>query len=575
MMPKLKQCYLYIVLSSVVGVGGCTHIDPSSLGKEEGVESFALQQQDDIAGGVLPQGELTPQLLFRVLKGDIAAQRGQGEKSVPEWMRLATETQDARAAKHATLVAISAKNFSVAQRAAQLWIKLAPASRAARQLMIGILLQNKEILQIVPHVQMLLRSKPDEAPAFFAQMHLLWSQPFNVNDAVTVTDVLTQDYLHLPEAKFALAYARQISGAHADALRLLNAALKQKPNLVGAKNLYQAIINNPKLGTPTTVTLTYPEALAKANVVWRAGDYVGAKQIYDKLLEANPDDIEILYRYGLMAWQQGELALATAHLKQVERYQPEYVDEVRLYLARIAEQAGKLTDAQTWYKRVRGPLQEEAQQALVLCLAKHKQVAAALKQWRALPQHTLKQRIQAVQLHAQIYAVSKNFAKSIALLTHALRTYPYSADLYYDRALNLENSQQLVKAEADLRHALTLAPDNPMILNGLGFILADHNKKLPEAEKLINQARKLAPDNVYIEDSWGWLLYRQGKYAEAENVLRQIFLTHKSPDVMAHLIEVLVQQEKLQEAQQIVELALTLYPDHDILLKTIKRLGLQ
>jgi tetratricopeptide (TPR) repeat protein len=577
-MPKLKQLCLYLILISVGGLAACANINKLSsvpTTQEDTLEKFAAQQQDDIAGGVLPSGKLTPQLLFRILEGDIAAQRGQGEKSVPEWMRLAKETQDARAAKHATLVAISAKNFSAAQEAAQLWIKLAPESRAARQLMIGILLQNKKMLQIVPHVQMLLRSNPAEAPSFFAQMHLLWGQQFTVNDAVHVTEVLTQDYLHLPEAKFALAYAKQISGSHDEALHLLSAALKQKPNLEVAKNLYHAIVNNPNLGTNAAVTLTYTEALAKANALWRTGDYQAAKRIYEKLLEATPDDIGVLYSYGLVAWQQGDLSVATERLTQVEAHQPEYVDEVRLYLGRIAEQGGDFTRAQTWYRRVQGALQEEARRALVLCLAKDKQLSAALKLWRTLPQSSPEQRIQTVQIHAQIYAVNKAFAKSIVILTQALKTFPHSADLYYDRALNFEKIQHLAKAEADLRHALTLAPDNSMILNGLGFILADHNQKLPEAEELIRQARERDPGNLYIEDSWGWLLYRQGKFADAEKALRQVFLMHKDPEVIAHLIEVLSVQGKSQEAQQIVTFGLQLYPDNDILLKMLKRLGLQ
>ena len=576
-MPKLKQLCLYFIIISVGGLAACTTVHkafPVLSTEEDMLEKVTAQQQDDIAGGTLPSGKLTPKLLFRILEGDIAAQRGQSKKSVPEWMRLAKETQDARAAKHAALVAISAKNFLAAEEAAQLWIKFAPESRAARQLMVGILLQNKKIMPIVPHVQMLLHSKSAEAPSFFAQMHLLWGQQFNVNDAVKATELLTNEYLHLAEAKFALAYAKQISGLHDEAIRLLKAALKQKPGLEEAKNLYHAIITNPDLGTPITMTLTYKEALAKANVLWRTGDYPGAKQIYEKLLEATPDDIEVLYSYGLVAWQEGDLSAATERLIKVESYKPEYVDEVRLYLGRIAEQGGEFKKAQIWYKRVQGALQEEARRALVLCLARDKQLSAALKLWHTLPHQSSEQHIQHIQLQAQIYAVNKAFDKSIAVLTQAIKRFPRSVDLYYDRALSFENIHQLAKAETDLRYALTLAPNHSMVLNGLGFILADHNKKLPEAEKLISQARELSPGNLYIEDSWGWLLYRQGKLAEAEKVLRQVFLMHKDPDVIVHLVEVLWGQKKREEAHQILMFGLKLYPDNDKLLKILKRLGL-
>ncbi len=87
--------------------------------------------------------------------------------------------------------------------------------------------------------------------------------------------------------------------------------------------------------------------------------------------------------------------------------------------------------------------------------------------------------------------------------------------LYFLRGSALEQAGDWARGEADLRTALKLAPDEPTVLNYLGYALLDRGQKLPEAQALIATAAKLRPDDGFIADSLGWAWYRTGDVARA------------------------------------------------------------
>lgn len=87
--------------------------------------------------------------------------------------------------------------------------------------------------------------------------------------------------------------------------------------------------------------------------------------------------------------------------------------------------------------------------------------------------------------------------------------------LFYARGIALEQSDAWEAAEADLLRALELQPNQPYVLNYLGYSWLEKGQKLDRAQRLIERAVELRPKDGYIVDSLGWALYRIGKYAEA------------------------------------------------------------
>jgi tetratricopeptide (TPR) repeat protein len=108
--------------------------------------------------------------------------------------------------------------------------------------------------------------------------------------------------------------------------------------------------------------------------------------------------------------------------------------------------------------------------------------------------------------------------------------------VYYFRGICYERSKQWAKAEADLMKALELFPDQPHVLNYLGYSWIDQGIKLDEGMEMIKKAVQQRPDDGYIVDSLGWAYYRLGNYEEATKQLeRAIELKPEDPTINDHL----------------------------------------
>jgi Flp pilus assembly protein TadD len=111
--------------------------------------------------------------------------------------------------------------------------------------------------------------------------------------------------------------------------------------------------------------------------------------------------------------------------------------------------------------------------------------------------------------------------------------------LYYFRGISYERSKDWPKAEKDLEKALQLNPDQPQVLNYLGYSWVDQGINLEKGIKMIRHAVELRPNDGYIVDSLGWAQYRLGNYQEASDALeRAIELKPQDPVINDHLGDV-------------------------------------
>jgi tetratricopeptide (TPR) repeat protein len=122
--------------------------------------------------------------------------------------------------------------------------------------------------------------------------------------------------------------------------------------------------------------------------------------------------------------------------------------------------------------------------------------------------------------------------------------------LHYARGISHERLKQWDQAEADFRRALELNPDQPQVLNYLGYSLVERREKLDEALDMIERAVAARPDSGYIVDSLGWVLFRLGRYDEAvEHMERAVELMPVDPVVNDHLGDVYWAVGRAREAE--------------------------
>jgi tetratricopeptide (TPR) repeat protein len=122
--------------------------------------------------------------------------------------------------------------------------------------------------------------------------------------------------------------------------------------------------------------------------------------------------------------------------------------------------------------------------------------------------------------------------------------------VYYVRGISHERRGDWAKSEADLRQALALNPEQPLVLNYLGYSLVERGEKLDEALKMIEAAVAARPEDGYITDSLGWVLYRLGRFDEAVAPMeRAVELRPVDPILNDHLGDVYWMVDRKLEAQ--------------------------
>jgi tetratricopeptide (TPR) repeat protein len=133
--------------------------------------------------------------------------------------------------------------------------------------------------------------------------------------------------------------------------------------------------------------------------------------------------------------------------------------------------------------------------------------------------------------------------------------------VFYDRGIAYQNTHQWHEAEADFRRALQLAPDQPYVLNYLGYSLADKGEHLAEARQMIQKAAERRPNDGAITDSLGWVMLRQGDVGDAVQLLeRAVEQEPEDPTINGHLGDAYSAAGRLLEAQYQWRRALTLNP---------------
>ena len=174
-----------------------------------------------------------------------------------------------------------------------------------------------------------------------------------------------------------------------------------------------------------------------------------------------------------------------------------------------------------------------------------------------------------------IYRGVENYKDAIGAYTRAIDSVDEFSSrhwvLFYTRGIGYERLKQWPDAEADFRRALELSPDQPFVLNYLGYSFIEMGINLEEAQKMIETAVAGRPGDGYITDSLGWVLYRLGKFEEAVAPMeRAVELLPVDPIVNDHLGDVLWMVGRKLEAEFQWRRAMSFDPE-EVDLQRIKR----
>ena len=233
--------------------------------------------------------------------------------------------------------------------------------------------------------------------------------------------------------------------------------------------------------------------------------------------------------------------------------------------------AARFDEAANWYRAVTGSQRLAAQLRIASLLAKQKGVEAGREYLKTVKTDDPQQATQLVLAEAQLLRDAKSYPAAFDLLSRAAAEQPESTDILYDRAMTAEKLDRLDVVEADLRKVIALNPEHAHAYNALGYTFAERGTRLDEALALITKAHELAPDDPFVLDSLGWVNYRLGKTVDGLTYLRSAYAARPDPEIAAHLGEVLWAEGRRDEAKKVWSQALAKHPDNKALIDVMRK----
>jgi len=516
--------------------------------------------------------------MFEFLVAEIAAQRGDTEGALAVLHRLARELKDPQVARRAVETAIRARAFGPALESASLLLELDPESTLAREIMAALLANEGDLGKAKQTLAALLSKNPNRGPIVMQLTNLLAKFPDKAA-VLQATQSIAEPYLRTHEAHYAIGVAALVAGQVELAFKEADAALAITPAWEPGAILKAQVLRK---AAPNDVIPFYQRFVeahpGSQEVRMQLGRELAAER---KLGEAREqfraaeklvtNDAQAAYAIGLLSLQLDDYLEAQVAFSRALKQGYREPTSIYLGLGQAAEGLKRYEEAIGWYQKVEAGDWVRAQLKIATLIARQQGLAAGREYLQRIEARSEEDSIQMVQVEAQLLRDAKAWNETYEMLTKAVAKFPESFELLYDRAMAAERIDKLDVLEADLRRVIKMKPDYAHAYNALGYTLADKTQRYGEAKELIEKAYKLSPDDPFILDSLGWVCFRMGLMQEALKHLQTAYGQRPDPEIAAHYGEVLWTAGNRDEAQKVWRAALSENPNHETLLAVMQK----
>src|SRR5712675_2146541 len=335
----------------------------------------------------------------------------------------------------------------------------------------------------------------------------------------------------------------ELGGKEKDAGARLERAYKLDDSMLRVADAYARWLSrNKDAAAATAIYEAFDKKLARHPLVLEGlRESRAGKKLTPLVDSAQSGAAEALYGIGATLTRRGGEDLALVYL-QLSLYLAPNHSLALLSLADLYESVKKPAMAIKVYERMpaSSPLKRNAQIQLATNLDAADRSDEAIKILKGVTAEDPKD-IEAVMALGNIERGRKKFADCVQTYSQGIDSLPGTKEknswvYYYYRGICEERSKQWSKAETDMRKALELQPEQPHVLNYLGYSWIDQGINLDEGMKMIKRAVDQRPDDGYIVDSLGWAYYRIGSFEDAvKNLERAIDLKPEDPTINDHL----------------------------------------
>ena len=412
-----------------------------------------------------------------------------------------------------------------------------------------------------------------------------WLGSGNLKKALATVDGIKGEESVATFRNFHAGLIADLGGDAVEAEKRLAAAYKVENKTLRMVDVYARFLaRHGKAAEARTVLEDFSKALPRHPLILDTLNRIETgKPIDSAVPNVQAGAAEVLYGLGAAGNRQGDELAAMLYLRLALWMAPENGLAV-ITLADVYDRLKQAERANDTYDLVAegSPLRRSADLQIAINLEQLERKDEAVQRLEKIVATDPKD-IDALNTLGNIYRARKDFGRAADTYTKAIATIdkpdPGFWALYYFRGIAHERTKQWPKAEADFKKALELYPEQPMVLNYLGYSWVDQGLNLDEAFKMLKRAVEQRPTDGYIVDSLGWAYFRLGRYDEATRILEKaVELKPSDPTINDHLGDAYFRVGRKLEATFQWNHARDLKPEPDdlpVILRKIERGALE
>lgn len=539
-----------------------------------------------------------PQVVFEVILAEIALKRDKPQVALAAYADLALKYNDPDIFRRTMEIAALNRQPDLMLEAGRLWVQKEPDSLEALNLLASTQILMGRYSEAQPVLQHYFQKLPaDRRGPEFLRLSQRFPPQANPKQVQALVDVVTQPYLAVPEAQLVRAQVALRAGDETAALEAVCRARQLQPDSEPGMLLYAQILSKRSpaaaLDAFADYLKRYPDAAPiralYAQQLLVAGKSSDARAQIKTLIEQPVVPPEPLFAAAAIAVQAQDPPLAIRALQRlltVDSVDTSLI-EYNLGLAyesdaelsrersdRAAMQAMESDAILHYLKVLPGEYYVPARLRAANLLAKQGDMKAAQALLQTTPARNESTRVELVIGEATLLRDSGDVTGAFLLLEQMLKQYPGNTTLRYEYGMLAERVGKMAVFEKSMRDVIRKDPNYAQAYNALGFTFADRNTRLKEARGLLEKALSLSPNDPFILDSMGWLCYREKNYDPALEYLNRAAALRADPEIVLHQVVVLQTMGRTGEAARVWRAGLQQFPGNEALLTEGKRLGL-
>ncbi|HEX4855173.1 MAG TPA: tetratricopeptide repeat protein, partial [Limnobacter sp.] len=565
--PALRPALLVALLLQGGLFAGCT-----TLSAEQQVAGQTTMSSEQKAYEAQVAEIVKQDPLFSLLTAEIASQRGDIYSATLAYTEAARQMRNPELAKRAVEISLAEGQLDLALKAAQVWASLDPSDKQAARSIMLLQLGTNRVDEAMPALRTYVQDMKNAesahpgitgASAERAALEMLLRIPDKARAYQTGLDLFGNNPDDI-EAQTMLAQLASASDLHPQAVGHMEQVLRKSPQ--ERHYVLMAQLLEKRDGNPDAAMKLVDEQ-ARQHPGWfgarlylarnhtQLGQWEQARQRFAEMIKLQPDNIPLYSSQGFVLTQLKDYKAAEQHFRTyLDKTAPaDRQNEILIHvtLSDMAVERKDFAGALKWLDST--PNAADVLDVQLKKSALYDKQGNPQQAKRVLDQFKTKNEDESVRLtlaKSQLAESRKAPAEAITELEQALVRHPDQPDLLYERAMVAERQDDLPRVEQYLKRLIAVKPDNPHGYNALGYTWAENNIHLDQALELIKKAVELAPNDPFILDSLGWVHYRLGQFSMAEATLKKAFELRQDEEIGLHLLEVLVNSGKKEEARQ-------------------------